>query len=309
MKKIDCKTVFAVVLMTVPATVLALPDFLMEGWTDIEIPSTAYPELQARDVILYNRGNSLQVRAGGFVQCTNMSLYGESTQGVAYPNLMNTVSVSGTGSFLNVVEDLSLWSPDAPGQPGDPFDIPREIPTSMSISAGGRVVVGGEVSVENGSWISLGVGGRLETPMVMGNLIVRGTFAPGLSPGDSVVDGGLTVAGDGTLEMELGGYTAGTQCDRLTVNSLSELDGTLEFVFLDSFSPTNGARFDVFNWTGGKTGEFSAINAPGLGDGLEWDVSMLYTDGTLTVIPEPGTFALLAVFGGGLLMFRRASRR
>ena len=309
MKKINCKTVFAVALITVPESVLALPDVIMEGWTDIEVPSTAYPELQARDVIMYNRGNSLQVRAGGFVQCTNMSLYGESTLGIAYPNLMNTVSVSGNGSLLQVVGNLSLWSPDAPGQSGDPFDIPREIPTSMSISSGGRVVVGGEVSVENGSWISLGVGGRLETPMVKGDLTVRGTFAPGPNPGDSVVDGTLTVAEDGTLEMELGACPVGTQCDRLTVNGLSELGGTLEFVFLDGFAPTNGARFDVFNWDGGMEGGFAHVETPQLAGGLEWDTSALYTDGTLSVIPEPGTFALLAVFGGGLLMFRRASRR
>ncbi len=95
----------------------------------------------------------------------------------------------------------------------------------------------------------------------------------------------------------------------MTIDGFSSLGGTLEIVLLDGFAPTNGASFDLFNWDGGITNEFTTIHSPALGNGLEWDVSMLYTNGTLSVIPEPGTFTLLSVFGCGLLAFRRASRR
>ncbi|MDF7825018.1 SUMF1/EgtB/PvdO family nonheme iron enzyme [Pontiellaceae bacterium B12227] len=130
----------------------------------------------------------------------------------------------------------------------------------------------------------LGVGKHLETPNVLGDLTVHGTFAPGNSPANSIVDGAFTNASDGTLEMELGGYVPGTEYDQLTVTGLSLLDGTLNLVFLDNFSPTDGASFDLFNWDGGVSGEFASINLPPLPDGSIWNISELYTTGKLSVM-------------------------
>ncbi len=202
--------------------------------------------LQSDRIYMEGRGSRLIVQDGAAVRSmSSVSVYGDSTLGIVYPDLRNGISVFGAGSLLDIPGNLSLWSPDSPGQPGDPFDQPREIPTFLSVNNGGTVRVGGEISVANGSYISLGAGGRLtvvsdfdasmngfnyqsggalsvegqlsglslvqagsrvEAPSILGDLTVHGTLSPGNSPGDSVISGGLVVAEDGTLEMELGGY-------------------------------------------------------------------------------------------------------
>jgi len=119
------------------------------------------------------------------------------------------------------------------------------------------------------------------------------------------VDGMLTIAPAGTLEMELGGDLLGEEYDRLTVTGLSILDGTLDIVFRGDFSVAYGDSFDLFNWDGGISGEFARTNTPDLSGGLTWDTSELFTSGTLSVIPEPSVIALVSVFGGGLWVVRR----
>jgi hypothetical protein len=61
-------------------------------------------------------------------------------------------------------------------------------------------------------------------------------------------------------------------------------------------APLLGKTFNLFDWTGvTPTGRFSEIVS-----GLPVDASRLYSEGTITVVPEPGTFALLAAAGLGL---------
>ena len=52
-------------------------------------------------------------------------------------------------------------------------------------------------------------------------------------------------------------------------------------------------------------GTFDTINGTSLGDGLSWDTSKLYTQGSITVVPEPST----ALIGGlGILALLRRRR-
>ena len=149
--------------------------------------------------------------------------------------------------------------------------------------------------------------GRLEAISVAGSLDVNGTFAPGNSPADSSVSGDLTLGSGDVLEMELGGYVLGDEYDRLTVMGVADISGsTLDVVYIDGFSdPQNGQVFDLFNWSGGVSGTFGAVNLPTLADGLEWDTSDLYDGGTLGVIPEPAVVTLIAFAGIGGLFVRR----
>jgi hypothetical protein len=45
----------------------------------------------------------------------------------------------------------------------------------------------------------------------------------------------------------------------------------------------------------------------GVGSGLKWDASDLYNTGTISVVPEPATLALVAF--GGLALLRRSRRK
>lgn len=158
-----------------------------------------------------------------------------------------------------------------------------------------------------GSVSGLGIleeGRRLETPSILGDLEVRGTLAPGNSPADSRLDGDLFLTESGVLEMELGGYQLGDEYDHLAVGGDATLRGMLIVSLIDRFTPTNGASFDLFDWEGAVDGTFD-IQAPTLAGDLEWDTSRLYTDGTLSVIPEPATLGIMALVAGGTYFLRR----
>lgn len=209
-------------------------------------------------------GASLRI-ADGAAAASAQGLIGFS-DGTIYDANNNTVTVSGSGSRWDISGQLEI---------GSPVDTSNNL---LSIDAGGTVAVNGGLSIygeENG--IRIGDGGQLE---IGGDLIASGT-----------------------LEIELGGYLPDTEHDRIAVTGLATLGGTLELAFLHAFSPTNGAVFDLFEWSGGVSGQFATIGSSALADGLEWDTSALYSTGTLAVIPEPAT-GLLMLLAGGLVFFK-----
>ena len=103
----------------------------------------------------------------------------------------------------------------------------------------------------------------------------------------------------------------GSGYDQLDISGLATLNGTLDLELLNGFSPSTGESFTLFN--GRTTGSFAQIGLPTLSNGLSWNTSNLYTNGTISVTPEPSTFALLVATGGiGLIVAawrRRRGRR
>ena len=67
----------------------------------------------------------------------------------------------------------------------------------------------------------------------------------------------------------------------------------------------NGDVFNLFDWGTTASGMFSTVSLPGLTGDLTWDQSKLYTNGTISVVPEPDA----ALLGGlGVLMLLRRRR-
>lgn len=81
--------------------------------------------------------------------------------------------------------------------------------------------------------------------------------------------------------------------DRLSVLGKLSIAGTLVLGSTAGFVALPGQVFDLLDW-GTAWGNFSAIDASGLvlAPGAALDVSRLYLDGTVTVVPEPGAVAL-----------------
>jgi uncharacterized protein YjbI with pentapeptide repeats len=85
-----------------------------------------------------------------------------------------------------------------------------------------------------------------------------------------------------------------------------DLGGTLRLEFADGVDPAAlvGRTFDLFNWAGplDAANRFDDVRSDAW---AAWDVSNLYTTGevTLLAVPEPATFALIAL--GGLALVRR----
>lgn len=140
-------------------------------------------------------------------------------------------------------------------------------------------------------------GGTFEAISVTGTVTNNGgTVAPGSSPAISTF-GSYVQDELATLEMEIGGTTPGsTGHDQLIVTGTSDLAGILEIVLIDLgsgiFAPQEGDTFVLFDLQGSVTGWFDTINLPELAEGLSW-INNLPTTGTLEVVPEPSSYAII----------------
>jgi hypothetical protein len=138
-----------------------------------------------------------------------------------------------------------------------------------------------------------------------GNILFSDGFSPGASPAAVALENAV-FDGTATLTMELGGLAPGSEFDQLLLSGNLELGGTLDVKLIDGFSPALGDSFDLLDW-GALIGAFAAVNLPALAGDVAWDSSRLYSDGTLAVIPEPATSALLAA-GLAVLALRGRAR-
>jgi T5SS/PEP-CTERM-associated repeat protein len=127
-----------------------------------------------------------------------------------------------------------------------------------------------------------------------GTFWMEGGFSPGDSPAAVDVNGDLALGPQATLVMELGGLTPGSQYDQLNISGDLAADGTLAVNLLGGFTPLAGQEFDILNFDS-LDGAFDSISLPALGSGLSWDTSALYTTGSIGVVPEPATLALLGL--------------
>lgn len=97
-----------------------------------------------------------------------------------------------------------------------------------------------------------------------------GTIEPGASPGtlnilgnaNPFIAGTYTQGAGGTLSIEVGGLTPGTQHDRLVVAGTANLNGTLELRQFGGFNPSPGQAITVLT-AGSIIGNFSSVQPVG----------------------------------------------
>lgn len=143
-----------------------------------------------------------------------------------------------------------------------------------TLTLGGGQLVAQEVVV--------GFLGQLRgTGTLLGNVTNNGVVLPGTSPGTMTIDGDYRQSATGVLSLEL---ASPISYDKLVVQGDVEFDGLLEVVRLGDYQPAEGATFDLIDWTGAKSGFFASLSLPTLSDGLTWDLSLLESDGILSVM-------------------------
>ncbi len=186
--------------------------------------------------------------------------------------------------------------------------------TAASDYAGGTSVIGGTLLANNTTGSATGSGAVLigavgtlaGTGTLSGEVIVDGTLNPGNSPGTLNFGDDLTLGSSATLNLEITGIGGG-EFDILNGDTanLFTLGGTLA-LNNTGYTPVLNDSITVFtNWDA-FAGSFTSITGTDLGGGLYWDTSALASTGSLTVIPEPGTWALLLTAGTyGVIFFRR----
>ncbi|HYV19767.1 MAG TPA: MopE-related protein [Verrucomicrobiae bacterium] len=117
---------------------------------------------------------------------------------------------------------------------------------------------------------------------------VAGHVVPGQSPGLLTVAGNYIQQVQGSLDVEIGGTTAGTQYDQLNVaatGGAATLGGRLNVTLANGFVPSLGQTFTIVNALS-RTGTFATTSFPGIGCGLTWQVTYTATTAVLTIVSD-----------------------
>ncbi|XHR27092.1 MAG: PEP-CTERM sorting domain-containing protein [Chthoniobacteraceae bacterium] len=219
------------------------------------------------------------------------------------------------------------------------------VASSMTITGGTTSLTGtthstATLSVSTGAILNnngtvdgnVGVSGLIKgTGTVTGNLaLTSGTLSPGNSPGITTVQGNFTMDASSKLVAEVTGTAAGSAYDQVKVSGNVILAGTLDLSTLTGLSL--GDTIILIDNTGSSTtsGYFSQIITSGstytigaaggtytftsgtaeylINYAANADGDSVNNDVTLTVVPEPGTWAML-MGGMGLLTLGQRLRR
>ncbi|MEX1115114.1 MAG: autotransporter-associated beta strand repeat-containing protein [Akkermansiaceae bacterium] len=132
---------------------------------------------------------------------------------------------------------------------------------------------------------------------VVGNTKISGTLSPGNSAGTLTFADNLTLDLNSTSIFEINGFTSGL-FDLVAGGPGSqtvEFGGTLDLTFSSNFSTLGSVKIFDFET---NLGAFDSFSTTGLADGYSATFDSL--SGTVNVVPEPSTYALLALAVGAL---------
>jgi hypothetical protein len=143
-------------------------------------------------------------------------------------------------------------------------------------TAGLTLLDGGELSAQNQP-IQISGGSLMGTGLVtvanIQNVVNSSSFSPGFPLGRLDISGNYEQTVSGTLNIALGGYSAGTDFDLVTVSAgggggIAALGGTLSVTLTNGFSPTNGASFTFLTATS-RGGAFATFQYPSNDIGMQ----------------------------------------
>ena len=146
---------------------------------------------------------------------------------------------------------------------------------SGTLNLGGNIVVSGGLTIQSGATV---VGSASITASVSNN----GTLTVGTStaPGSISITGDYTQGSSASLNLILGGLTAGTGFSQLNISGTATLAGTLNVSLTSSYTPSGGNSFQVLTF-GSSSGTFGSIYPP---SGISFTPSYNSADLTLQVV-------------------------
>lgn len=198
---------------------------------------------------------------------------------------------------------------------------------SNTVALGGSNGVVGvfDVSLKGSNYIQSNIWGNGSiTGTANSTIAVTDSLAPGVGAAAGIgslnVSSNFTLAGTAFTAMEIAGNggRTGVDFDYLTVNGLLTYGGSLVISSYGGYDLTKAGSYDLFDF-GSKSGDFSSVTVNGvvlsLTSGNWTDASGMYsfneTDGVLSVtpVPEPATYVILAAGVGMLGLLRRKLAR
>lgn len=190
--------------------------------------------------------------------------------------------------------------------------------TGSNTYTGNTIVNAGTLLVNNpnGSGtglgaVNVGTGGTLGgNGYIAGPTSVQGTLEPGTQSNNLTFGNSLTLASTSNTIMRIDGLNS---FNHITVEENLLMNGTLTVMFENGYMPNvsqGPVSFDLFDWLA-QNGQFNFVNITGLDAGWSWDDSQLYTDGIITVVPEPSTgiLLLLSMVGGLVILQYRQTKK
>jgi hypothetical protein len=219
----------------------------------------------APDTLISGNGAVINNLSGGLFNIqSSATLMGFNVLPVATFNNFGTVqkSAGNANSFSLNVNNAGIFEVLTQGMN---FLYPfQQTAGSTLLSAGTAVVAPGGFNLLGGT---LSGGGTFSGPLTN-----SATVHPGISPGVlTLISGGANVytqSVNGTLNVELGGLTPGTQYSQLAAPGVPvNLSGSLNVNLVNGFTPTVGQQFTILT-CGSLTGTFPVLNGTYLGNGL-----------------------------------------
>jgi hypothetical protein len=140
----------------------------------------------------------------------------------------------------------------------------------------GATLAGGPIIISGG--VLAGTGTINANVTSGGQVIPGGTGAAGVL----TISGSYTQTATGSLNIELGGSTAGNQYDQLVVSGAASLGGALNIATIGSFTPALSNTFQVLTF-GSSSGNFATYNGPSLASGMFLDPVFNATSLTLDI--------------------------
>ena len=193
--------------------------------------------------------------------------------------------------------------------------------TGANSYTGGTLVQSGTVRINNTTGSAFGAGAVTAASgatltgsgIISGAVQMNGTWAPGNSPGLVTVNSNVVL--NGILDMELGGVLRATPSsggagyyDAINVLGGLTIGGTLNVVLSNDFVPSFGDSFEILQY-GQLSGDFGTVNYPALSGRLSWERTISAVSMTITVVPEPSTYAISAIASAGLASLMRRRKR
>lgn len=188
-------------------------------------------------------------------------------------NITNNTLFDVSGGYLNLSPSTSL-SNAGTLTVASGFEVAVTTPTPFANSG----IIGGSGLVRPG-----------------GGLSNTGTIAPGASPGTLTIDGDLTLASGGVLQLEINGPTPDTEHDVLIVSGTLTLGGTLEVIKDGAYDPAAADTLGVVTFAS-SSGAFESVAGTDLGGG---EILDLLTGSTDLQLARTTQVVAVAVSPGG----------
>ncbi len=270
-------------------------EFLIRNWT-INAGVVVTGDLRVDGVVRFNSG--LAVSAGKTLRVTGSSQTGQSlltvSNGVVNQGIIELSSEGGgfearltvssgtltnaTGGVLRAVEGN-----------GGPRTLTANLDNRGTLLVESNTTLSASGTLLNATTGILAGAGTFN--LASATVTNLGTVAPGVSPGILTISGNLPWNSGARFDVEMNGFTAGTNYDRLVLSSPVSLNGIIRAELINGFFPKKDDAFTVLTYPS-RTGSFTTLDNP-LPDRIAWEVQYGPTSAQLVVLNTAPTLAAI----------------